>query len=346
MKRIIHLLSTDYYSGAENVACQIINMFKKNNSYELIYVSKISPALKKILDDKGIKYYELKDFQFKYIKQAIKDLSPSVIHAHDVKASIMASFFYKKIKIVSHIHSNHENMRIINIKTLLYNLFSNRFNKIIWVSKGALNSYIFNKNVQKKSIVLYNVIDKNEIYDKIKKDKFKYDSFDLVFLGRLVYAKNPERLIRIVNSIKKELPKVRVAIVGSGSDEAMVKKMIGDLNLQNNIKMFGFCSNPYKIVSLSKMMILTSRYEGLPMCVLEAISLGKPIISTPTDGLVEIIDSSIGYLTNDDSKMVNKIVFLLNNESELNRIGKNVLIKSSKLNNLKSYKNELIKIYK
>ena len=71
MKRIIHVLSTDYYSGAENVACQIINMFKKNNSYELIYVSKISPALKKILDDKGIKYYELKDFQFKYIKQAI-----------------------------------------------------------------------------------------------------------------------------------------------------------------------------------------------------------------------------------------------------------------------------------
>ncbi|MFR2721860.1 MAG: glycosyltransferase [Thomasclavelia ramosa] len=50
----------------------------------------------------------------------------------------------------------------------------------------------------------------------------------------------------------------------------------------------------------SKLMIMTSRTEGTPMSALESLTLGKPIVSTPTDGLNELITNNInGFLSND-----------------------------------------------
>ena len=48
-------------------------------------------------------------------------------------------------------------------------------------------------------------------------------------------------------------------------------------------------SNPLRLLECSKVMIMTSKYEGLPMTVLEAMALGVPLVSTPVDGLKDII---------------------------------------------------------
>lgn len=59
----------------------------------------------------------------------------------------------------------------------------------------------------------------------------------------------------------------------------------------------GFRKNPYKILKNSQVMIMTSRWEGLGMCALEAMALGVPVVSTPTGGLCEIIeDGKNGFL--------------------------------------------------
>lgn len=345
MKTVMHLISTDIFSGAENVACQIINGFKKNSKeYKMIYVSKIGPN-KKSLDDRSVSYYELKKFNYKYIKKAVKKLHPDIIHAHDIKASIYASLFYKQAKIVSHIHSNHENMRNFNLKPFLYNMVSNRFSKIIWVSNSALKDYYYSNKVQQKSIVLYNVIDSKEILNKAKQDKNTY-SFDIIYLGRMTYPKDPLRLIEVVNEVIKQRPQTSVALVGTGELEEEVKDKIHEYNLEKNITIFGFQENPYKILISSKVMLMTSRYEGTPMCALEAIACGIPIISTPTDGLLELIQNGEnGYIGKTNTELSDDILNLLNDSSKLKEMKKNVNGCNQKINNIKSYIKNIEKIY-
>lgn len=345
VKKVIHLISTDAFSGAENVACQIINMYKDSTEYDMIYVSKIDTN-KQALDTRNIKYYKLEKFDYKNVKKAIEELKPDIIHAHDIKASIMASCFYKKAKIISHIHANHENMRKLNLKTLIFKITSKKYNKIIWVSQTAFNNYRFAKRVKEKSCVLYNVINSLEIQNKIKLDSNIYD-YDIIYLGRLTYQKDPIRLIDIIKKLIVKNPNVKVAIVGDGELYDTVKSKIKSLNLEKNIKLYGFIINPYKILNSSKIMLMTSIYEGTPMCALEAIACGIPIVSTPTDGLKEIvIDGKTGYLSDDDEVIVEKIDSLLNNKSYFSKIKSNVKELNEEINSTKKYKETMDQIYK
>lgn len=343
--KIMHLMSTHSFSGAENVACQIINCSKKRNDNSMVYVSEIKEN-EVNLKNRNIEYYELKKFNVKNIKNAIKIIKPDIIHAHDIKSSIMAALLAtKEIKVISHIHNNHENMRKINIKTCLYNMCCKRFEKIIWVSKSAFEQYIFKGKINNKSVILYNVISREEIIEKVKLDSNIYD-YDIVYLGRLTYQKNPMKLLEIMSLIKEKYDDVKLAIIGEGDLKIEMEKYIKEKKLEKNITLFGFKDNPYKILNDSKMMIMTSRFEGTPMAALEAMSLGKPIVSTPTDGLKDIvIPNETGFLSEDNREITNFIINTLKDEKKLNGFSKNTIIQFNKICNIDEYINKINGIY-
>ena len=82
------------------------------------------------------------------------------------------------------------------------------------------------------------------------------------------------------------------------------------------------------------------------MVALEAMALGKPIISTPTDGMVDIIDNEKnGFLSNSDSELVNKIIEILNDEEKYLSMSNYVKHKSDEVNNIQIYCEKMRKIY-
>ncbi len=103
-----------------------------------------------------------------------------------------------------------------------------------------------------------------------------------------------------------------MAVIGTGGLNDEVTAYAGENNLLNNIDFLGFIYNSYKILTDSRVMIVTSRYEGLPMCAVETVALGVPVVITPTDGLKELIeDGSNGFLSYDKDKYAEKILCVL-----------------------------------
>lgn len=342
--KVLHLISTDVFSGAENVACQIIKKFENNENYDMVYCSKLGKNEER-LSDLNINILPIKKFDYFCVKEAVKKFKPDIIHGHDIRASIVASLFNNKAKIISHIHANHENMRKFNLKTFLYSLTIKKYSKIIWVSQSALDSFYYLDRVKNKSIVLYNVIDSRALFDKIEKDNNEYN-FDLVYIGRLNYQKNPERLIKIIDKVREEKKNLKVAIIGDGNLKDNIQKLIKEKKLESVVKVFGFMNNPYKVLYSSKLMIMTSRYEGTPMCALEAMTFGKPIISTITDGLADIIENDkTGFLSNSDQELVGKIIEILDDEKKYISMSSNVKIKNEEINNIEKYCERMRKIY-
>lgn len=341
-KIILHLLASNKFSGAENVVCTIItNMLE---SYDMIYCSP-NGIIKEQLKLKDIRYMPIKKLTFNEVKKIIKDIHPDIIHAHDNKATVVSSFFHNKCKIVSHIHGNNKIMNTLNLKTIFFNLCSRNINKFIWVSNSSFDDYYFKKSIRNKSIVLYNVIDSKQIISKSNAYKCK-EIYDLIYLGRLGYPKNPERLIEIVRILKEKKLGIKVAIVGDGNERNNIEKLIDKYYLRKNIKMFGFQNNPYPILKNSKILIMTSIYEGTPMCALEAQSLGIPIVSTPVDGLKKLITNDYnGLCSNDNEEIVDFIIKLLSNESLYLMFSKNTIESFKNNNNLNDYLNRIDNIY-
>lgn len=336
-KTILHLLASNRYSGAENVACTIIsNLNSKYNNYYCCPHGEIENTLK----EKNINYVPIDSLKIKNIKKVLNEIHPDIIHAHDNKATVYASFFYKKCKIISHIHGNNKIMNSKSIKTILFHMISKRVSHFIWVSDSSLNDYYFNENIRNKSVVLYNVIDENVIKKKMK--EYQVDKeYDLIFLGRLGYPKNPTRLLDIIKGVKKFKNDISLAIVGDGEERNLMEEKTIEYGLSENISFFGYKNNPFPILSKSKILIMTSIYEGTPMCALEAQALGKPIIATPVDGLKKIvINGSTGFLVDNNEDFINKILLLLKSD-----YSSNIIKEFRDRNDIKSYINEIDKLY-
>ena len=344
MIKILHILNTNTFSGAENVVCQIINMFNNDSEIAMEYCSP-KGEIESTLREKGISYIPVKEISRSEIARVIRENTPDIIHAHDIRAAVVASVCHKNIKLLCTIHGNDVRMRKFSWKSLSSILMLKEAKHIFWVSHSCLNEYVFRELARKKSSILPNVIDKEELMEKINKDRRDY-RFDVVYLGRISKEKNPNRLINVLEIACHNNSNLCVAIVGDGPLLSEVRKEIKEKGLEKNIECLGFMENPMKLLSQAKLLIMTSDWEGTPMCVLEAMALGVPIVSTPTDGIVDLIQNDVtGFMSWDSVVLANKInEYIIDNEKR-NELSRNVENVFDKINDLKKYKRQLLHYY-
>lgn len=336
-KNILHLLSSNKYSGAENVACTIIKNTKEN-SY---YCSPNGP-IKENLEEKGITYIPLKSFTKKSLKKVIKDYHIDIIHAHDLKASFLASLINGNIKKISHLHCNYDLYHTNNLYSLIYKHISKKFNKIIMVSDEIYNEAVFKDYIADRAIILRNVVDPKEI-TKLSKD-FETKKYDLIFVARVIEVKRPLFFIDLVKDLKQENKNIKAAILGQGDLYDECKKHIKDNDLEENIDLLGFKNNPFPYVKNSKIEVLPSKYEGLPMSTIESLILNVPVVNSGAGGLKKlcidhpelVCETKEEYLT-----IIKKL--LTTKQEEKTKICQDILKKN---NDTKTYFKEIEKIYK
>lgn len=113
----------------------------------------------------------------------------------------------------------------------------------------------------------------------------------ILFVGRLQMPKNPILLIDSFNQYFKKNPSSCLIIVGEGSDKAKMQKHIKNLLLEQHVFFTGPLT-PEILASFyqaSDVLILTSNYEGMPMCVLEALGCGLPVVATDTGEIRKVV---------------------------------------------------------
>lgn len=342
--RVLHLLQSSCFSGAENVVCQIIGMMKDEPHMEMAYCSP-DGQIREALKERGIPFVPMEKLSGKEVRRAIERFQPDIIHAHDRSACVMAALVAKKIPIIAHIHvNNHKGMSSL-VKNVILTLCATRFRHMFWVSDSAYEQFQFRRIVRNKSSVLYNVIDINALWEKAESDKADYN-YDVVYVGRLSYQKDPERLMKVLHSVSERKQDARIAIVGNGDYAQYVAEYIENNKLADNIHYLGYFNNPLKLIRSSKALIMTSRFEGTPMVALEAQCLGVPVVSTPVDGIKKVIDDGYnGYLSDDDDEIVGRLVEILSHPDTHERLRDNSLKQAKAYNDMTKYRAAIQEAY-
>lgn len=343
--KVLHILSSKTYNGAENVVCQINSMLQgAGNNIELIYCSLDGPVRSHIEENK-MAFSPVSKVSVKEIRRVIDEVKPDVIHAHDMKASFVAALACGKTPLISHIHNNNTDSRKLSIKSILYLLAAIKAKHIFWVSNSSFNGYCFHNFLKKKSEVLVNVINADDLYNKAEKDPNEY-SYDAIYLGRLAYPKNPQRLVTIFEKVVKKDKHFTAAFVGEGEDREEVENLILNKGLQSNVFCLGFSNNPYKILQSAKMMIMTSLWEGTPMCALEALAMGIPIVSTPVDGLCDLIENGEnGFLSDSDDELANKCFEIATDTLLQEKLSNGAKLTSKAKMSIDNYRKRILSVY-
>ena len=340
---IAHVLQSNIYSGAENVICQIIEMFSENDDVSMIYVSPSGP-IDHILEEKGIKHFRLNAFTVREIKKAINTINPDVIHAHDFNASVRTAIACKKIPIISHLHNNPLWGKTLNIKTITYTFFSHKYRYIIGVSNSIRDEFFFSRVIKDRFVLIQNVVDSRKVLALA--DRENTSKVDLIYVGRLSEPKNPIGFLKIIDSLVHDY-KINISseIIGSGELEDRCKEFIIEHKLNENVKLLGFKSNPYVYMKNAKILIMPSLFEGFGLVAVESMILGIPVAALRVGGLVDIIDDECGEICDTIDQLIRKISVLIKDEKKLSDKSKLSRLKASQFTNMEKYKTEIMTIY-
>lgn len=144
--------------------------------------------------------------------------------------------------------------------------------------------------------------------------------------GRYTYQKGFEYLIDIWNEIAKKYPDWKLSIFGDGSKKKLLETRIKKFNLSESVELLPITSNIQKEMMNSSVYALTSRYEGLPLVLIEAMACGLPAVAFACKcGPRDVIENGEdGFLIEFKNKnaFAEKLSLLIENEELRRRMGK------------------------
>ena len=170
----------------------------------------------------------------------------------------------------------------------------------------------------------------------------------LVSVGGFNPIKNTETLVETVRLLKQKGTKVTAFILGDGPLRSKIESMINQYDIQDSIKICGFCNNVIPYLDECSIYIHTANNEGFGMAVIEAMSRYCAVIVSDSCALPELInDGEDGLIasTYDAEDWANKIEWLLSNQSKVNEFGEKAYQKASTIFSVQNYVSSIDNIY-
>lgn len=180
------------------------------------------------------------------------------------------------------------------------------------------------------------------------KDK---NELNILFVGRLSAQKRPEIFVELAFYLKQTLPEnnLHFQVIGDGKLLDKLKQQAKDYQLSPEELIF--CGNQPDVVPFyqnADLLVLTSKFEGTPNVILEAMACGLPIVATKVGGIPEIVSDKCGILVNPENKAelfesVKKLILDKSLRQKFGEEGKKYVNRNHSLNALQE---QLTKIYK
>ena len=273
----------------------------------------------------------------------IKKFKPDFIHTHHNFGTGLEALMVSRLLNIPLIGTNHtpmsEFMKYGPIKSKWAERFMLKYvswfyNKCIWVSSpcqailSEMKQYGFKKSGERVSnpidISAFNPTD--ELSKSELKKQFGLTPKTVLYTGRLAEEKKIDDIVRAIALVKKKFPDISFAITGHGNAEENLKKLARDLNLENNIKFFGYIDWDEfpKLYQAADIFAVMSTAETQCLSMMQAMATGIPVIGANAWGLPEYISPECGYIVKpgDYKVLAEKIIYLFDHPEEMARLGR------------------------
>jgi len=197
-----------------------------------------------------------------------------------------------------------------------------KFN-VITVQGRNGKRFLEEKKITKNVYILPTVGDLSKFYPVSVPKKY-----DIIFVGRLSKEKRVDILLKAILKVKKTYRKeIKAAIVGSGPLIDDLKKMTSDLNLGDNVEFLGWQENIDYYLNKSKLFILTSEREQLPLSMIEAMACGVVPVVPDVGNITDVANPSNSIVVRplDINGFSNAIIKLLNDKESYKMLSQNAL---------------------
>ncbi|MFF2497412.1 glycosyltransferase [Peribacillus sp. NPDC058075] len=291
-KKVVLLITGLYYGGMERVAFIAHSLLKEQYDVSVVTLyakeADYKPEFKYIdlnCPPKSNKFLKLLNIvkRTHAVRKMKKEINPDIVMSFGTSANFANVSSKGKEKVVVGIRSYDwltDYFANYSIDKWVYN----RADLVVSVSKVIAEKAESVFHIEKsKSKVLYNPYDVEYIRKKAEEQITEIDipknGKIVISVGRLVNQKGFNHLIKAFSQVLNDIPDALLLIVGHGDKDSKLRKLISDLGLEDHVVLLGGQDNPYKFMKMANLYVLSSITEGFPNAMVEAMSVGLPVVA-------------------------------------------------------------------
>jgi L-malate glycosyltransferase len=356
--RVMQVIYSFNVGGSEAVARDIALNMTDNVTHAVVSLEKDGP-LRKILEDNQIQTFFINKQPSERISpmirlwKAIRQFKPDVVHTHH----LYELFYAWPGAILSGariIHTEHEYYSLMSPKTrFLLKQISNFCRSVTGVNEET--SAFLREQIGIPARKVHTVV------NGINLERYKSGRHSRVDVGlshedlvagivaRLHPVKDHSTLFNAFRLVVDKQPNAKLLIIGDGRERKNLEKLAGDLKLNANVFFLGTRSDVPDLLQCMDVFVLSSKEEGLPLCVLEAMAAAKPVVATKVGGIPSVVKSGeTGQLIPpaDPQAMSMALLEIFDNSAHGKEMGKNGRKRIEKNYDLKKTISEYYSIYK
>jgi glycosyltransferase involved in cell wall biosynthesis len=359
--KIAHIQLLPLLSGVQNVMLNILQGLD-HNKYDIYVISKPNGPLVKRTEELGYTHLSINSFRRKisiYDVKAMFELLKlfkkyrfDIVHTHSSKSGFLGRIAARVAKIPKIIHTVHgfpfhpyQKKHISLFYQAMEKIAAIFCDKVVFVNNAEREDAIA-KNIVKreKAITIYNGIE----IPKTKQNKRKKN--DIFVIGsclRFWEQKNILATIKVAIQVCQKNKNINFIFVGDGEFFGIAKKMVEDSGFNKRIQLPGWKSNIDEWLQKFDVFLLYSKWEGLPLSILEAMSYGLPIIASDIKGNNELVSKDNGILVpiNDVDKLTAILLLLSTQKDQLISMKNNSVKIVKKKFSLKKFIESYLELY-
>ena len=243
-----------------------------------------------------------------------------VVNTHHF-VSLFYAFWASKVAGVPLVHTEHSRWEMERLSTFWrfwFKFFLQRLEMTTAVSKGAFDYLREDLSTSpERTTLIRNGIDielfRKGVEQTIPRQELGLDENDLVVgvVGNLRSEKNQELLIRTLALLQGQKEHFKALLIGDGPCRSFLKQLAQQLGVADRVLFLGVRHDVPRLYGVMDIYCLPSRYEGLPLTLLEAMAAGIPIVGTDVLGIKEMINhNQNGLLVADNDPEALKVALL------------------------------------
>lgn len=333
--KVLECIRQGQVGGGESHLIDLSRTLNKDE-FEAIALSFTDGPMVETLRKSGIKTYVIhteSGFDFKVWKQVVqllKDENIDIVHAHGTRANSNTFWAAKQLGIpfVYTVHgwSFHQDQSPIirKIRETIEKFLTNESDVTISVSFNNQKDGVERFNMLRSKVIYYGVdqnkFDINRKYDNLRKEwKIPKNKTVVGFLVRMTIQKDPHTMIKAIHKILEKTKDIYFVMIGDGDLKESTLQLAKELNVESNIIFENFRLDIPNVLNSIDIYCLPSLWEGMPIGLIEAMSMKKAIVASPVDGTKEaIVDEVTGLLVPEQKpELLAKAILRLHNDKKL-----------------------------
>ena len=342
MRKVLFLITGLDYAGAEAQVVQLASAFCRwGDTVRLVslvepvaYLDELA-AMGVTVMNLGMRRGVPDPRAILRLRNMIRSYQPDVVHSHMVHANLLARVTRLCVPIPVLVCTAHSIWEGGRVRTWLYRLTDPLCDVMTNVSQEAVNRYIQIKASRADKIRYmpngidvekFTSIDRDTARSELQEELGLQDSFIWFAAGRLAPEKDYTTMLRAFVQVRKEQEKVVLLIAGVGPEEAELKELCHMFELDGHVHFLGVRKGIPKLMRAANAYVMSSKWEGLPMVLLESSASSLPIVATEVGGNAEVVRDRVnGYLaqpSNPSSLVAGMLRMMEHTDGELSEMGR------------------------